>query len=213
MQVTTPTGRTCSVSRRWLPWRLAWEVRIIETGRERAVVRRELVRGRSESQQRVRSFVRELQEQYVDPGAPGFPVVVTRSPVSMGDDAADNTRVHRLDDGTAHPTVDTLLTAIAGRGPFISISGSATTWALRESTSGSGHGRPLAILVLDGRDRTVEVHPVADTSARIERGSRFHLEYLLTQSVERTIELIAADATGRRSLREDRLGMIGRDQP
>ncbi|NYE38244.1 hypothetical protein F4692_003392 [Nocardioides cavernae] len=69
---------------------------------------------------------------------------------------------------------------------------------LRESTPTRRQGRPLAIFVLHGADRRVDVHPVGDTAFRVAREGRFHLEYLLTQSVERTRELIAADPTGRR---------------
>ncbi|GAA1917922.1 hypothetical protein GCM10009797_09600 [Nocardioides hwasunensis] len=53
-------------------------------------------------------------------------------------------------------------------------------------------GRPLAVLALHRDPRRVDVHPVADLSHRIVREGHFHLEFLSTQSVERTLELIAA---------------------
>lgn len=66
-----------------------------------------------------------------------------------------------------------------------------------------GRGRPLAVLVLPDR-QAPDVHPVVDTSFRVARDGRFHLEYLLSQDVERTIEMVRRDPDGRRPLREDR---------
>lgn len=185
---------------------LPWELVVRDTGARaaRPVVVRERVRGWTASQKRLEQLGREIQRQYVDPDAPGFPVVITRDPVSMGDDTVDNTVVIELDDRAAEPTVATLLTALQARGRFVSISSAATTWALRGSTPRKKYGRPMAVFVLDPDKREMDLHPVADTSFRVAKGTQFHLEYLLVQSVERTLELIAADPTGKRSLREDR---------
>lgn len=187
---------------RVIPWVI--EVHDVGARSERAVVTRERVRGWGPSQARIRALGRELESREVDAEAPGFPVVITRDSVSAGDDIDDNTAVIELDDRTAEPTLAALLTAVQARGRFVSVAGAPTTWVLRESTPKGRHGRPLAIFVLDGDSRSVDVHPVGDTSYRVARDGRFHLEYLRTQSVERTRALIAGDPRGRRSLREDR---------
>lgn len=187
---------------RVLPW---WvEVRDLGARKEAAVVSREGIRGWAPSGRRMTALARELEHEYVDPAASGFHVVVGRDPVAMGDDVTDNTRVYALDDRTAHPTLGTLITAIRDGGRWVTISGTPTTWALRESSDRRRYGRPLAVFVLDVERQAVDVHPVGDLSFRVAKDGRFHLEYLLAQSVERTRELIAADPTGRRSLREDR---------
>lgn len=184
------------------PWDV--EVRDVGARRQAALVSSERVRGWRRSRDRLRALARDLERQYVDPAGAGFPVVVSRDPVAMGDDAVDNTRVYQLDDRTAHPTVDALITAIRARGHWVTVSGAPTTWALRASDERSKFGRPLAVFVLDVDRPEVDVHPVGDTSYRVAKKGRFHLEYLLSQSVERTMQLIAADPSGRRSLREDR---------
>ena len=148
------------------------------------------------------ALAQEVKAQEVLP-ASAFTVVVTRQPVSMGDDTMDNTRVIALDDRTAHPTLGSLVSAVQHGGHWVS-AGASTTWVLREDDARNWHGRPLAVFVLDRQRRAVDVHPVGDLSFRVAKGGRFHLEYLLSQSVERTLELIAADPRGKRSLREDR---------
>ncbi len=185
---------------RVVPWVI--EVHDLGARRERAVVTRERVRGWGPSQARIRALGRELESRDVDPQSPAFPVVVTLSSASMGDDAADDTRVIGLEDRTAPPTLATLITAIRDRGLLLAFSGDRTTWVLRESTRKKRPGRPLAVFDLDGDSRTVDVHPVGDTSYRVAREGSFHLEHLSTQSVERTLELIARDPSGKRSLRD-----------
>ncbi len=187
---------------RVLPWEL--EVRDLGARRDAAVVSREQVRGWAASQQRLRELVREVQHQSVAPAPSGFTVVLTRDAVSMGDDAHDNSRVLVLDDRTAHPTVATLVTAICNGGRWMSIEGAPTTWVLREGDVRRGRGRPLAVLVLHRDRQAPDVHPVVDTSFRVARDGRFHLEHLGIQDVERTIEMVRRDPAGRRPLREDR---------
>ena len=185
---------------------LRWVVEVRDRGarKEAAVVSREHVRGWGPSAKRMTALSRELEHQYVDPAASGFHVVVGRDPVALGVDATDNTRVYELDDRTAHPTLGTLVTAIRDGGRWVTVSGTPTTWVLRESSDRKRYGRPLAVFVLDVERQAVDVHPVGDLSFRVAKDGRFHLEYLLAQTVERTLELIAADPTGKRSLREDR---------
>lgn len=186
---------------------LPWTVVVRDTGARRAaaVVATEDVRGWRASQKRVEQLAGERREQHVDPETTGFPVVLTRDSVAMGDDAVDNTTVLQLDDRTTEPTLATLLTAVQERGRFVSIAGAPTTWVLRTSTSTRTYGRPLAVLVLDGDRESIDLYPVGDTSFRVAREGRFHLEYLLTQSVERTLELVSRDPGGKRGLREDRV--------
>ena len=185
---------------------LAWDVEVRDVGArpEAAVVSRERVRGWRASQDRIEELGRQVREQYVDPAGSGFHVVVDRDPVAMGDDATDNTRVLELDERTAHPTLGTLVSAIRDKGRWVSTTGSPTTWVLRESDERGRHGRPLVVFVLDTDPRKIDVHPVGDLSYRVARDGRFHLEYLLGQSVERTLEMIAADPKGKRTLRADR---------
>lgn len=193
-----------------LPWVV--EVRDLGARTEAAVVSRDRVRGWGPSAKRMAALARERERQYVDPAASGFHVVVGRDPVAMGDDVSDNTRVHELDDRTAHPTLGTLVTAIRDRGRWVTVSGEPTTWVLRESSDRKRYGRPLAVFVLDVEREAIDVHPVGDLSFRVANGGRFHLEYLLAQDVERTLELIAADPKGKRTLREDRRRLLGLDQ-
>ena len=187
---------------RLMPWVV--EVRDLGARKEAALLARERVRGWGPSGRRMTALARELGHQYVVPAASGFHVIVGRDPVAMGDDTTDNTRVYELDDRTAHPTLATLITAIRDRGRWVTVSGTATTWALRESSDRLRYGRPLALFVLDVERQAVDVHPVGDPSFRVAKGGRFHLEYLLAQDVDTTLKMIAADPAGRRSLRRDR---------
>lgn len=185
-----------------LPWEL--QVHDLDARRARRVVQQERVRGWGASQRRVREIVGELHRQHVAPEAAGFPVVVTRSPVPTGDDATDGARVYELDDRLAHPTLADLVTAVRDGGPFDDVSGTSSIWVLREGDVRQRPGRPLAVFALDSERRSVDVHPVGDTSFRVAREGRFHLEHLPAQGLERTLELIAQDPRGRRPLREDR---------
>ena len=187
---------------RVLPWEL--EVRDLGARAAVAVVSRERVRGWAASSDRLDGLAEEVRSWRVDPEGPGFHVVVSRDPASTDGDATDHTRVYALDDRTAHPTLGALVTAIRDEGPWVTNSGAPTTWVLRESSDRKRYGRPLAVLVLDAERRAVDVHPVGDLSFRVAESGRFHLEYLLTQPVERTLELIAADPRSKRSLREAR---------
>lgn len=185
-----------------------WELQVTDLGarRDAAVVSRERVRGWAASQQRIRELVREVQHQSVAPVPSGFSVVLTRDPLSVGDDAHDDRRVLVLDDRTAHPTVATLVTAICDGGRWVSVEGAPQTWVLRAGDVRRGRGRPLAVLVLHPDRRAPDVHPVVDTSFRVARDGRFHLEHLGTQDVGRTLELVRRDPHGRRPLREDPQG-------
>lgn len=185
---------------------LPWEIVVRDDGarRARSAVETVRVRGWRASAAQMDALASDIGARYVDPAAPGFPVVITRDSVCMGDDTMDNTEILELDDRTAEPTLWTLLAVIQARGRFVSIVGASTTWALRESGPRRHRGRPLAILVLHADRHEVDVHPVADTSFRVAKGGHFHLEYLLTQSVQRTRELIAEDRSGKHSLRESR---------
>ncbi|MFC7363184.1 hypothetical protein [Nocardioides astragali] len=187
---------------RLMPWEV--EVRDVGARPAAALLSSERVLGWGPSRARLRTLARDLERQHIDPAASGFRVVVTRDSVAMGDDAADKTRVLKLDDRTAHPTLGTLVSTLRDQGRWVSTTGSATTWVLRDSDERNRHGRPVAVFVLDTGRRRIDVHPVGDLSSRVARDGRFHLEYLLSQSVERTMQLIAADPGGRRSLREDR---------
>lgn len=184
-----------------VPWEL--EVRDLGARREVVVVRRERVRGWAASTRRMAELASEVERQQVDP-SPDFRVVVTRDPVAAGDDVDDNTRVYELDDRTSHPTLSSLVTAISDGGHWVTVAGPATTWVLRESDARRRRGRPLGILVLDRERRAIDVHPLGNLSYRVAKDGRFHLEYLLAQGVERTLEMIAEDPKGRRSLRVPR---------
>ena len=180
------------------PWEI--EVRDLGARREAAVVSRHRVRGWDASQRRMRELVSELLHQHVAPAPSGFEVVLTRDPVSMGD-VDDTTRVIVLDDRTAHPTLATLLTAVARGGRWVHVGATPTTWVLREGDVRRGRGRPLAVLVLHAQRESPDVHPVGDTSFRVARDGRFHLEHLGHQDVGHVLELIARDPSGRRPLR------------
>lgn len=176
---------------RVLPWRV--EVRDTGARPAAAVVASERVRGWTASRARMEAWAADVEACAVDPHGVDFSVVLTRDPVSMGDDTEDNTTVLTLDDRTSAPTLATLLGAVQARGRFVSIAGDPTTWVLRESGSRKKYGRPLAVLVLAGTRTEMDLYPVGDASFRVGNGSIFHLEYLLTQSVEQTFELLGKD--------------------
>jgi hypothetical protein len=173
---------------------MSWELEVRDHGSRwwssSRVVSRERVRGWGASRRREAELVRELAEQ----GAPAarFPVVVDRDPVAMGDDGVDHSRTYLLRDQTAPPTISTLVDAIRSDAPWVSVAGAPTTWVLRAQGWRTPLGTPLAVLVLYGEPGRVDVHPVADLSHHVARDGRFHLEYLTTQSVERTLERIAS---------------------
>jgi hypothetical protein len=199
--VLTPVAALLRVVR-LLPWVV--EVRDPGARKEATVVSRERVLGWGPSSRRMASLVGEVESQVIDPAGPGFGVTLTRDPVSARDDLDDHTTILELDHRTSEPTLSMMLGAVQARGRFISIAGDPTTWALRETGRDGAPGRPLAVLVVTSGSPHLDVHPVGEMSHRVAKDGRFHLEYLLTQSVEQTLAMIAADPKGKRSLRIDR---------
>lgn len=203
MHVTSPDGRRYEVSRRWsLPRGWLVQVRDLDAPLENGtapVVMAEQARGWAAARAHEKSLAGLIATRQVAPPRPGH-LSIRRQSVAMGDDATDNTLFAPLSAGV--PLSD-LMVWFRERGPFVS-AGARHTWLLREDAEDGKAVRALAVLDLRTPrtgDRELHVHLVADPDHRVAVGTSLRLEYLLTQDVQETLDLIAQHPRGPYRLR------------